>query len=1031
MTDPPHAPAQPATIQLYITLLGPPQLTLLDAPVALPRRQLRALLYRLAAALQPVPREQLCFLLWPDVPETAARRHLTVLLNQLRQALMPTDLLRTAHDAVGLDPARVYADTVAFMQASAAAAQRGQLEPLAEAVQRYSGPFLYDFALPTSPEFDQWVGQERQHWQRRYLDGLALLVDGYGRAGAYPQAIEAAQKALSADEAAEDMHRKLIMLYAAIGDRAAALRQFERCALALERQLGVSPLPETRAAYQAARDGRREAGETRRQADQGGADLPISVSPNPPVSQPPGLPTPSTPLIGRQAERAAAAALLADPALRLLTLVGAGGSGKTRLALQLAWDVAARFADGAVFAGLAPLRDAALVPQAIGHACGLAQPSPAALAEHLRAKQLLLVLDNCEHLQAAAPAIAELLAAAPGLRVLATSRAALNLPGEQTLSVPPLPLPDLARLPPPAVLAEVPAVALLLARTRALNPRFQLTSDNAADLAAICVRLDGLPLAIELAAARLKLLAPRDLQRRLERRLALLTTGSRDLPERQQTLRATIDWSYRLLDVAEQIWFERCSVFVGGWALADAEALEARLRPQAPDGDAGPNLPGLLAALVDKCLVQVRAAGEGQPRFEMLETIREYALTCLHERGGGQDVQQAHADYFLAFAEQASQQYLGPHVAEWAARTQLAHDNLRAALRWFLDSDTGADEALRLGSAMYRFWHLRGYFSEGVQWLERVLAKSAAIASPLRAEMLSQAGFLASALGQIDRAVALFEACLAACDVVDAPSTKMAALNGLGIIFDRQGKPRGIALLEEAAALARGLNNPARLCAMLRALANALVTNGTQIERGIAAYQEALSLAREHKLVRSIALILSGLGSALTFTGQYQRAEPLLLEGLALTQELDNVPHMAWSLLFLGVQAYLQDDWPAARQYFAQGLAIVSKVGNLNCLPDLLEGTAGVAAAQRQPAQAARLLGAAEALRGALEQSRAPVADAYFSRILLATRSALAEEALGEAWQAGRQLTAKQALAEAEAFANAHASGSESQARGA
>jgi tetratricopeptide (TPR) repeat protein len=518
------------------------------------------------------------------------------------------------------------------------------------------------------------------------------------------------------------------------------------------------------------------------------------------------------------------------------------------------------------------------------------------------------------------------------------------------------------------------------------------------------------------------LLAPRDLQRRLERRLALLTTGSRDLPERQQTLRATIDWSYRLLDIAEQIWFERCSIFVGGWTLADAQALEQRLRwpaaPQPPAGDAGSNLPNLLAALVDKSLVQIHTAADGEARFVMLETIREYALACLHERGGERDLAQAHAAYFLAFAERASQHYLGPHVAEWAGRTELAHDNLRQALGWLLDQDTGAEQALRLGSAMYRFWHLRGHYSEGLQWLERVLAKSSPISSPPRAEALAQAGFLASALGQIDQAIELFEACLALCQIVEAPGTKTTALNGLGIIYDRQGHPRGLALQEEAATLARGLNNPARLCAMLRALANALVTNGIQIERGIAVYEEALMLAREHKLARSVALILAGLGSALTFNGQYTRAQPLLTEGLALQQELNDVAQMAWSLLFLGVLSYLQDEWLPAQQHFTQSLAIVAKVGNLNCLPDLLEGLAGVAAAQRRLAQAARLLGAAEAQRAALGLTRAQAADAYYQRILSATRAQLSAAALRELWDAGRHLTAKQAIAEADKVEN-------------
>jgi tetratricopeptide (TPR) repeat protein len=466
-------------------------------------------------------------------------------------------------------------------------------------------------------------------------------------------------------------------------------------------------------------------------------------------------------------------------------------------------------------------------------------------------------------------------------------------------------------------------------------------------------------------------------------------------------------------------------VFAGGCTLADAEALEQRLRhpaaPPLPDGAAGANLLDLLGALVDKSLLQVHTANDGEPRFVMLETIREYAQICLHERGGDRDVAEAHATYFLTFAEQASRHYLGPHVAEWAARTQLAHDNLREALRWFLDHDTGAEQALQLGSAMYRFWHLRGYYSEGLQWLERVLAKSTAMIGPLRAEVLSQAGFLASALGQIDQAIALFEACLEVCRIVDAPNTKTAALNGLGIIFDRQGSPRGLALLEEAAALARELHNPARLCGMLRALANALVTNGTPIERGIAVYEEALLVAREHKLVRNVALILAGLGSALTFSGQYARAQPLLLEGLALQRELNDVAQMAWSLLFLGVHEYLQHAWLPAQDYFSQGLAIVSNVGNLNSLPDLLEGMAGVAAAQRQPIQAARLLGAAEALRESLTLKRAPVAESYYSRILSALRAQLSEAALRDPWDAGRLLTPKQVIAEAEAFARGEA----------
>jgi predicted ATPase/class 3 adenylate cyclase len=487
------------------------------------------------------------------------------------------------------------------------------------------------------------------------------------------------------------------------------------------------------------------------------------------------LPTQPTPLVGREREVGAVCEGLRRPEVRLLTLVGPGGTGKTRVGLQAAAELIEGFEGGVFFVALAALNDPALVASTVAQSLGVTEtgdrPLEERLKEYLRNRETLLLLDNFEQVLEAAPLLEGLLGSAPRLKALATSRAALRLYGEHEFPVPPLELPDTRRLPEIEALAQYEAVRLFIERARAIKPDFAVTNENAPAIAEICARLDGLPLAIELAAARTRLLPPQAMLKRLDSRLKLLTGGARNLPERQRTLRGAIEWSHGLLAPEEQTLFARLAVFAGGRTL---EAIEAVCDPGGEldvfDG---------VESLLEKSLLRQEEGPDGEPRFVMLETIHEFARERLEEGGEAEEVKRAHAEFFLALAEETEPELRGPRQFSWFERLETEHDNLRAALSWSLETGN-AELRLRIGGALRWFWNVRGYAGEGWRWVAAGLSGGEAAPAAVRAEALLGLGDLAQRQGDYERATEDLEASLALCREAGDRSGEARAQCGAG-----------------------------------------------------------------------------------------------------------------------------------------------------------------------------------------------------------------------------------------------------------
>jgi len=931
--------------QVRIYLLGRFRIERESKSIQLSTRKNESLLAYLLLNLGSHAREKIAALFWGDSSDIEARNSLRNALAVLNKKL-GSDLLLADHQTIQInletpvwvDALEFETQTTQFLEASTPDDGRVDLE-------LYQGDLLADF-------YDDWIFPHREGYKTLFLKTLLQLTQKLRSGSEYAQAIQYAQKVLQYDLANERAHQHLMFCYMAQGDRSAALKQYETCQQTLWEELAVEPAAATVALYAWIKQAPAEA--------------------KPFEAQITNLPIPLTSFIGRRRETAEVKHLLSTT--RLLTLAGPGGSGKTRLAIQVATDLLDAFEDGVWWTDFSALTDGILVPQAIAKTLGaqevVHQPLLDTLVNFLRPKQLLLVLDNCEHLvDTSAHIAAHLLAACPHLKIMATSRESLNIAGESVWLVPTLSLPDPQKLSLLDLLMDYEGIRLFVERATALRSDFALTEANASFVAQVCHRLDGIPLAIELAAARVKVLTPEQIAARLDDRFRLLTGGSRAALSRHQTMRAAIDWSYDLLTEQEQILFRRLGVFSGGWTLDSTEAVCSG------EGIEASEILDTLTNLVDKSLVN-REDGQGsKSRFRMLETIRQYALETLLESNEEGEFRKRHLDYYVSLVQSANP-HLGfflpdEETVSWLRILEPEQDNLRAALKLSQTNATLVEAGLRMAGNLHWLWLARGQLSEGRGWLEGMLTESQPAPKPVLAQAWLSAGFLGCWQGDFGAARTCLEKSLNLFEELNDSAGIAFSLHGLGFAANGLGE---------------------------HALAGSLFGQSLQIAREI-----------DDKWLISFSLHFIAIGTS--FQGNHELARVQFEECINLIQSgHGNAQGVAFSLFHLGRIARLQGDYDLANTHHVDSTRIFWQMGDRRGLGYSLSGFACLALAQEEIEQAARLFGVVDSIREDLGALLEIILETEYEQAKSATREILGENAFQTEWSGGYAMSLEEAV---------------------
>jgi predicted ATPase/DNA-binding SARP family transcriptional activator len=967
----------------------------------------RALLAYLAVeAGRAHSRDALVALIWPDQPDETARQNLRHVLYKLRQTLHDTTeradtpaFLVVTPQTVQLNPdADIWLDMAVFSSLMATCRSHRHrrvrscpacVVRLREAATLYRGDFLEGFFMGESAPFEEWLLIEREGLHRQALEVFVHLAEHHVGRGEHERALEYAYRQLEFEPWREQAHRQVMKLLALTGQRSAALAQYETCRRVLSEQMGIEPEPETIELYELIKTGDQESGIRNEE----------SVIPDPRKHN---LPPQLTPFIGREEELAQLAEILQDPDYRLVTITGPGGIGKTRLVLEAATQQIGAFDDGVYFISLASLVSPDYLASSIAQATGLMlqgveEPSTQ-LLDYLAGKEMLLVLDNFEHLLDGTDLLVEILKTAPRVSLLVTSREQLGLQAESVFEIEGLRFPETAGGPgrsdrSSSIIESYSAVQLFMERARRVKRGFSLSQEMAAGVIEICRLVNGVPLAIELASARVGEHIPSDIAQAISRNLDFLSTSFRDVPQQHRSLRAVFNYSWSLLSDQERSAFRRLSVFRGGWESA-ASTAAADASEQA------------LASLASKSLVQKDDSG----RYSLHELLRQYAAERLDEDPDECDSTQVrHVNYYLEFIETAGPELRGAQQVVWLGRIEKEHDNLRAALNWGVDQRQ-AEVALRLAISMRRFWEIRGYLVEGRRWLEAAMGLGDA-PKLLRARALSSAAALASLQSDHSQTTAQLEESLALYRELGDKDGIAEALNNLGVVVSELNEyERSLDYYEEALALRRETGNKRSMALLLYNIGTTLVFLDN-VDRGAGYLEECVTIYKELQDQWGVALALQGLGMVPMAQGDFPRAGELLTESVTLFRELGDKSALSISLVSLG-QARLYGGDTGSEQSFIEALQIFNELqqtlGPFHA--ECLEGLAGVSGARGRPEKAARLFGAAESIREAIDVSLTPAMREPYDKTVEIASKELDDPTWQAAWNEGRGMTPEQAI---------------------